>query len=122
MARYEHLPIYKQAMGLGLEMEKIVRNIGHYDIYRIDTELKKRSLTILYFVVRAISIEQKKGSRRNSDQYRKTQIFFLGMEIRVLLSIQNYKKLVEQVEAVARQSKGQLELFNTQEKKRNEQN
>jgi hypothetical protein len=44
------------------------------------------------------------------------------MEIRALLSIQNYKKLVEQVEAVARQSKGQLELFNTQEKKRNEQN
>ena len=26
MARYENLPIYKQAMGLGLEMEKIVQN------------------------------------------------------------------------------------------------
>ena len=35
---------------------------------------------------------------------------------------QKYKKLVEQVEAVARQSKGKLELFNTEERKRNEQN
>jgi len=31
MARYEHLPIYKSAMDLALEMEKTVRNMSRYD-------------------------------------------------------------------------------------------
>ena len=30
MARYEHLPIYKSAMDLALEMEKTVRNMSRY--------------------------------------------------------------------------------------------
>ncbi len=30
MARYEHLPIYKKAIGLTVYLEKIVRNFNRY--------------------------------------------------------------------------------------------
>jgi len=41
MARYEHLPIYKSAMDLALEMEKTVRNMGRYDKYGIGIVAKQ---------------------------------------------------------------------------------
>jgi|LauGreSuBDMM15SN_2_FD.fasta_scaffold61941_3 hypothetical protein len=47
MACYEHLPIYKSAMDLALEMEETVRNMRRYGKYGIGTELRKRSLAIL---------------------------------------------------------------------------
>jgi hypothetical protein len=33
MPRYEHLPIYKQAMDLAIHVEKIVRDFSRYDQY-----------------------------------------------------------------------------------------
>ena len=110
MARYEHLPIYKSAMDLALEMEKTVRNMSRYDKYGIGAELRKRSLAILSFVVRANSTDKKKEVleeiRITIEELK--QLLFLGKETKALPSFQIFKKLVEQAEAVAKQNEGWL--------------
>ena len=108
MARYEHLPIYKSAMDLALEMEKTLRNMSRYDKYGIGTELRKRSLAILSFVVRANSTDKKKEVleeiRITIEELK--QLLFLGKETKALPSFSIFKKLVEQAEAVAKQNEG----------------
>ena len=47
-------------MDLALEMEKTVRNMGRSDKYGIGTELRKRSLAILSYVVRTNSSYNKR--------------------------------------------------------------
>ena len=47
-------------MDLALEMEKTVRNMSRYDKYGIGTELRKRPLAILSYVVRENSIDNKR--------------------------------------------------------------
>ncbi len=64
MARYEHLPIYKAAMELAVYFEKIVRNFSRYNKYTIGAELRNRSRQIACHVMRANSLEDKKGSLR----------------------------------------------------------
>ena len=89
MARYEHLPIYKSAMDLALEMEKTVRNMSRYDKYGIGTELRKRSLAILSFVVQANSSDNKREVleeiRIKIEELK--QLLFLGKETKALPSL-----------------------------------
>ena len=40
MARYEHLPIYKQAMDVAVYFEKTVANFNRYHKYTLGTELR----------------------------------------------------------------------------------
>ena len=40
MARYEHLPIYKEAFDLALYFEKTVRGMSRYDKYTLGTDLR----------------------------------------------------------------------------------
>jgi hypothetical protein len=112
MARYEHLPIYKSAMDLALEMEKTVRNMSRYDKYGIGTELRKRSLAILSFVVRANSSDNK---REVLEEIRITI-----EELKQLLLITNKIKARIPVYSWKLQKSIQLELFKTEERKRNE--
>ena len=42
MVRYEHLPIYKKAMDLAIDVEKIVRNFSRYHKYTLGRELLDR--------------------------------------------------------------------------------
>ena len=39
MARYEHLPIYKEAMELGVYLDTVVRNFSRYHRYTIGQDL-----------------------------------------------------------------------------------
>ena len=40
MARYEHLPIYKQAMDVAVHFEKLVAGFSRYHKYTLGTELR----------------------------------------------------------------------------------
>src|SRR5665647_975768 len=55
MARYEHLPIYKQAMDLTVYVEKIVRNFSRYHKYTLGSELRGKSREIVELIIRANS-------------------------------------------------------------------
>jgi len=43
MARYEHLPIYKQAMDVAVHFEKVVAGFSRYHKYTLGTELRSRT-------------------------------------------------------------------------------
>ena len=43
MVRYEHLPIYKQAMEVAVYFEKIVAGFSRYHKYTLGTELRNKS-------------------------------------------------------------------------------
>ena len=47
MARYEHLPIYKKAMELGVYLETVVKNFSRYNKYTIGKDLRDLSRKIV---------------------------------------------------------------------------
>ena len=53
MARYEHLPIYRDALNLALHFEKIVANFSRYHKYTLGTEMRKASRQAVKMVIHA---------------------------------------------------------------------
>ena len=47
MARYEHLPIYKQALDVAVHFEKVVAGFSRYHKYTLGTELRNASRAVL---------------------------------------------------------------------------
>lgn len=53
MARYEHLPIFREAYDLTVHIEKIVRNFSRYHKYTLGTDLRNKSRIILDRIMEA---------------------------------------------------------------------
>mgnify|MGYP000123005703 CR=1 FL=1 len=53
MARYEHLPIYKQAMDVAVHFEQVVAGFSRYHKYTLGTELRNKSREIVSHIIRA---------------------------------------------------------------------
>jgi len=53
MARYEHLPIFREAYDLTVHIEKIVRNFSRYHKYTLGKELRNRSRSMLEKIMEA---------------------------------------------------------------------
>ena len=47
MARYEHLPIYKQALDAAVHFEKVVAGFSRYHKYTLGTEIRNQSRAVL---------------------------------------------------------------------------
>ena len=53
MARYEHLPIYREAYDLTVHIEQIVRNFSRYHKYTLGTDLRNKMRAALEMIVEA---------------------------------------------------------------------
>jgi hypothetical protein len=53
MARYEHLPIYREAYDLTVHVEQVVRNFSRYHKYTLGTDLRNRMRAALEKIVEA---------------------------------------------------------------------
>ena len=53
MARYEHLPIYREAYDLTVHVEQVVRNFSRYHKYTLGTDLRNRMRGALEKIVEA---------------------------------------------------------------------
>ncbi len=53
MARYEYLPIYKQALDVAVHFEKVVAGFASYHKYTLGTELRYKSREIVTLIVKA---------------------------------------------------------------------
>ncbi len=69
MARYEHLPIYKEAYDLALYFEKAVRGFSRYDKYTLGADLRNLGREILRLIQRANSQEDRIGTLREIRRY-----------------------------------------------------
>ena len=61
MTRYEHLPIYKAAMDLGVYLEGMVHNFGRYHKYTTGQEIRNLAREIIKLIIRANSTQNKSG-------------------------------------------------------------
>ena len=59
MARYEHLPIYKQALDVAVYFERAVAGFSRYHKYTLGTELRNQSRELVGLVIRANSARDK---------------------------------------------------------------
>ena len=59
MARYEHLPIYREAYDLCLYFEQLVRGMARYDKYTLGADLRNLSREIAKLISRANSEEDR---------------------------------------------------------------
>ncbi len=55
MARYEHLPIYKQAMDVAVHFEKVVAGFSRYHKYTLGTELRNQSRAVVALIMKCVS-------------------------------------------------------------------
>ncbi len=53
MARYEHLPIYKQAMDVAVHFEKVVAGFSRYHKYTLGSELRNASREVVGLIIQA---------------------------------------------------------------------
>lgn len=60
MARYEHLPIYKQALDVAVHCEKVVAGFSRYHKYTLGTELRGKSREIVALIVKANAAPDKR--------------------------------------------------------------
>ena len=59
MARYEHLPIYKQALDVAVHFEKVVAGFSRYHKYTLGSELRNQSRGVVAAVVKANAARDK---------------------------------------------------------------
>ncbi len=110
MARYEHLPIFREAYDLAVHIEKIVRNFGRYHKYTLGTDLRNKSREILEKIVKA-----------NNARDRASHLLELREELKALKvtarlchdsgglsGTRSYLHVAERITTIAKQNEGWL--------------
>ena len=113
MARHEHLPIYKAALDLTVQLERVVAGFSRYHKYTLGTELRDGSRRVLLQVLRANNAGSA-GERARELLALRERIDALllavrvAKEVRAFRSLSGYLHVVEQVGSVAKQNEGWL--------------
>ena len=110
MARYEHLPIYKEAFDLALYFEKTVRGMARYDKYTLGTDLRNLSRDVLRLVQRANSEENRVGTLKEirSKVEELKAVLRLARESGAIQKANAYQFAAERVVNIGRQNEGWL--------------
>jgi len=108
MARYEHLPIYRDAYELSVHIEKIVRNFSRYHKYTLGTELRTKTWNIVEKIIEA-----------NNAKDRKTHLLELRLKLETLKVLtrlchdsggfagtKSYLYVAERITVLAKQNEG----------------
>ena len=108
MARYEHLPIYKQALDVAVYFERAVAGFSRYHKYTLGTELRNQSREIVGLVIRANSARDKQPEllilRERLEALLVTMR--IAKEVQAFKSFGAYQQAVEAVVSVCRQNEG----------------
>jgi len=110
MARYEHLPIYKQAMDVAVHFEKVVSGFSRYHKYTLGTDLRNKSREIVGLIAKANSTRDKVprllALREHLDEL--LILIRIAKDVRAFKSFKSFQFAVEQVVLVSRQNEGWL--------------
>jgi hypothetical protein len=110
MARYEHLPIYKQAMAIAVHFEKLVTGFSRYHKYTLGTELRQQSRGIVSLVIKANSQTDKAPFLLTlRDQLEQLLLLIrLAKEVQAFKSFKAWQYCIEQITGLCRQNEGWL--------------
>ena len=110
VARYEHLPIYKQALDVAVHFERVVAGFSRYHRYTLGTELRNQSRAVLARVVKANGARDKRphllALREALDELLIS--VRIAKEAQAFKSFQAFQYAIEQVVSVCRQNEGWL--------------
>ena len=93
MAQYEHLPIFRKAVELGVFLDKTVRNFSRYHKYSVGQEICGLSQKIFLLVIRANSARDKEKDLRElveTCEMLKTLLFF-AKEVQAFQNFGSFK-------------------------------
>jgi len=110
MARYEHLPIYKAAMDLGVYLEMMVHNFSRYHKYTIGQEIRNLAREIIKLIIRANSARDKSNILSElvtQCEILKTMLFF-AKETKALQSFKAFQHASSLAVVLCKQSEGWL--------------
>lgn len=109
MARYDHLPIWKDAVALAVLLEEVVRRFPRYHKYALGTDLRRQA----YAVCRAVVVANGERERRLAAVERLVLaveelklLIQMGKEVRAFASFQEFERAAERVVALSKQSGG----------------
>ena len=110
MARYEHLPIYKQAMEVAVYFEKIVAGFSRYHKYTLGTELRNKSREVVVLIIKANSAAERQPELLALRECLEELLILmrLAKEMRAFKSFKSFQFAAELVVSVCRQNEGWL--------------
>jgi len=110
MAQYEHLPIYKKAFDISVYIENCVRGFSRYHKYTLGTDLRNTSREIVRLIVRANSEHDKLATLQQlRDTVEELKVTMrIGKEVKAYNNFNTFKRLIEEVLSLSRQSEGWL--------------
>jgi hypothetical protein len=110
MAQYEHLPIYKKALGLAIYMETVVKGFSRYHKYTLGTDMRNTSRELVTLVISANSRKDKNlilTDLRDKSEGMKLLII-LGKETKAFRSFTQFQTAAALAVEISRQSEGWL--------------
>jgi hypothetical protein len=110
MARYEHLPIFREAYDLAVHMEKTVRNFSRYHKYTLGNDLRDKSRSVLEKIVEANNARDRAPRllelRQELESFKVTAR--LCQDSGGFSSTRSYMNVAERITTIARQNEGWL--------------
>jgi len=110
MARYEHLPIYRDAYDLALHLENLVRHFSRYHKYTLGTDLRNAGRRVLETVIEANSSTDRGGRllelRQQLERFK--VLARLCHDAGGFASRGSYLHVAERITNLARQNEGWL--------------
>ncbi len=118
MARYEHLPIFREAYDLTVHIEKIVRNFSRYHKYTLGTDLRSKSRGILEKIIEANNARDDRAVhllelRQELESFK--VLARLCHESGGFASTRSYLHVAERITNIARQNEGWLKKTRSQQ-------
>ncbi len=110
MARYEHLPIYRDALNLAVHFEKMVAGFSRYHKYTLGTEMRNASRQAVKLVIHANNQTDKLLALQELREHLEELLLLirLGKEVQAFKSFNAYSQVVELTAKVCRQNEGWL--------------
>ena len=110
MARYEHLPIYRDALALAVHFEQIVMGFSRYHKYTLGTELRNASRKTVSLIIQTNNQSDKQlGLLALRDHLEELLLLIrIAKETKAFKSFKAYCFCIEQTAKVCRQCEGWL--------------
>ena len=124
MARYEHLPIFRETYDLTVHIEKIVRHFSRYHKYTLGTDLRNKSRGILEKIIEANNARDDRVAhllelRQELESFK--VLARLCHESGAFASTRSYLHVAERITNIARQNEGWLKKTRGQSRGRSKQ-